>query len=100
MMSSLDAADREVKRRVIAGATLILTLAFTIPLIARATGGASPVRTPLAALAPLAALVALAATALASAGSYRHAGAAGRSENRPQRPGRLAQKALSCGFSP
>ncbi|MFY9888096.1 MAG: endonuclease/exonuclease/phosphatase family protein [Streptosporangiaceae bacterium] len=65
MMSLLDAADREVKRRVIAGATLILTLAFTIPLIARATGGASPVRTPLAALAPLAALVALAATALA-----------------------------------
>lgn len=51
----------------IVGVTLILTVAFAFPLIARATGGASPVRTPLAAFAPVAALVAAAATAVAAA---------------------------------
>ncbi len=49
----------------IVGVTLILTAAFALPLIARATGGASPVRTPLAAFAPMAALVAAAATVVA-----------------------------------
>jgi endonuclease/exonuclease/phosphatase (EEP) superfamily protein YafD len=50
---------------VIVAVTLILTVAFAFPLIARATGGASPVRTPLAAFAPVAALVAAAATVAA-----------------------------------
>lgn len=49
----------------IVGVTLILTAAFAFPLVARATGGASPVRTPLAAFAPLAALVAAAAAVVA-----------------------------------
>jgi endonuclease/exonuclease/phosphatase (EEP) superfamily protein YafD len=50
---------------VIVGVTLILTAAFALPLIARATGGASAVLAPLAALAPMAALVAVAATVIA-----------------------------------
>ena len=49
----------------IVAVTLILTVAFAFPLIARATGGASPVRTPLAAFAPVGALVAAAATIVA-----------------------------------
>jgi endonuclease/exonuclease/phosphatase (EEP) superfamily protein YafD len=52
---------------VIVAVTLILTVAFTFPLIARALGGSSPVRTPLAAFAPAAALVAVAATLVAIA---------------------------------
>ncbi len=47
-------------------ATLILAVACAIPLLARATGGTSPVTTPLAAFAPVAALVAVAATAVAA----------------------------------
>ncbi len=49
----------------IAAVTLILTVAFAFPLIARATGGASPAPTPVAAFAPVAALVAAAATVVA-----------------------------------
>jgi endonuclease/exonuclease/phosphatase family metal-dependent hydrolase len=52
---------------VIVAVTLILTVAFALPLIARALGGSSRVRTPLAAFAPAAALVAVAATLVALA---------------------------------
>jgi endonuclease/exonuclease/phosphatase (EEP) superfamily protein YafD len=52
---------------VIVAVTLILTVAFAFPLTARALGGSSPVRTPLAAFAPTAALVAVAATLVAVA---------------------------------
>jgi endonuclease/exonuclease/phosphatase family metal-dependent hydrolase len=52
---------------VVVAVTLILTVAFAVPLIARVSGGSSPVRTPLAAFAPLAALVAVAATLVAIA---------------------------------
>ncbi len=45
--------------------TLILTAAFAVPFIARATGGTSPAGTPLAAFAPVAALIALAAAVVA-----------------------------------
>jgi len=55
------------RARVIVAVTLILTVAFALPLIARALGGSSPVRTPLAAFAPIAALVAVAATLVAIA---------------------------------
>ncbi len=51
----------------IVAVTLILTAAFAFPLVARALGGSSPVRTPLAAFAPIAALVAVAATLVAVA---------------------------------
>jgi endonuclease/exonuclease/phosphatase (EEP) superfamily protein YafD len=52
---------------VIVAVTLILTVAFAVPLTARALGGSSPVRTPLAAFAPIGALLALAATLTAVA---------------------------------
>ena len=51
----------------IVAVTLILTVAFAFPLIARALGGSSPVRTPLAAFAPIAAPIAVAATLVAIA---------------------------------
>lgn len=47
--------------------TLILTVAFAFPFVARALGGSSPVRAPLAAFAPIAALIAVAATLIALA---------------------------------
>jgi len=50
---------------VIVALTLILTAAFAVPFIARATGGGSPATTPLAAFAPIATLAAAAATILA-----------------------------------
>lgn len=51
----------------IVAVTLILTVAFAFPLTARALGGSSPVRTPLAAFAPIATLIAVAATLVAAA---------------------------------
>ena len=48
----------------IVGVTLILTAAFALPLIARATGGASPVDAT-GRVAPVAAVVAAAATVVA-----------------------------------
>jgi endonuclease/exonuclease/phosphatase (EEP) superfamily protein YafD len=52
---------------VIVAVTLILTVVFAAPLIARASGGSSRVRTPLAALAPVATPIAVAATLVALA---------------------------------
>jgi endonuclease/exonuclease/phosphatase (EEP) superfamily protein YafD len=50
---------------VIVALTLILTAAFAVPFIARATGGSSPAGTPLAAFAPVATFAAAAATIIA-----------------------------------